>query len=600
MKRLFILLIVLCASLPAFATGGTCPGAANYVNPYATPNSVTTLAAIGVTSCYYVAANGADTNDGLSEAAGHPFLHAPGMSGCTSNCAAATTSAGTGFIFRGGDAWHYGNSAASPYQNGNWVWAHSGTSVNPIYIGVDQGWYVGASFARPVFTGDNPAPTYGGTGTSAGSFVSACTFDNSALSGFVQFGNGSVYNILDGIEFSGYCWLTGSGPEVVSLGSGTSVNNAVTRNYFHAWSTNGTTDGTYAFYEANTGTTGNIFAMNVVDGSDSSYGASTNTVNCKYAGYSGNAPCYTGGGIYEGGYDIHGNVFRHLSDVAVTTASHVFYSNWIDDIAVTSQAGGQHSNCNNMVGNTTAANISTYSNLVTNYAASECFYFAPPAGHVGYFFNNVFWGNMNVGVVGTFPTNCILLNVSQSAGTAAAYLYQNTWSQTGGGGAGCQVQLAPSNSPLFPWNGPVYFANNHGIGSTTLSGLYSVNAGASCNASTCPITDNGGEVFETEAAANSQGYTTSNNYAPTAATNPTVGAGTNYTSVASTFSADSSLAEGTNWAAEQAGWGGKVAIVPGVNGPAPAYRPTTGAWDSGAYEYVASGIVATGSFFFHF
>ena len=76
--------LFLFAALPALATttGGTCPSGANYLNT-ATGNLVT-LSSLGVTSCFYVAANGSDTNSGTSEAS--PFLHSPGMK----NCSAAT------------------------------------------------------------------------------------------------------------------------------------------------------------------------------------------------------------------------------------------------------------------------------------------------------------------------------------------------------------------------------------------------------------------------------------------------------------------------------------------------------------------------------
>jgi hypothetical protein len=582
MKRIWILLIAALCSLPVFAAGGTCPGGSNYINVYTVPDTQnTTLAAMGVTSCYYVGVTGLDSNTGADET--HPFLHVPGGSAFTGS---ATIAAGVGVIIEGGYILHWGSG--TPAQSGVLNLNHSGSSGSPVYYGVDPTWFSGGSFARPIFTGDNAIPTFGGSGTTAGSFVSSCPTASAPGSGFVELSG--TYIEVDGIEFTGQCWTGGSSPHDIFLSSSSSINNAMTRTYHHGWSTNGTTDDFYAFYEANTGSTGgNHLAWNVVDGSDSSYGASTNTVNCGFSGYSGNSPCYTGGGDYEGGWDVHNNVFRHLSDITVSLSSHTFHGNYITDVNVTSQASGQHSNCNNEVGNSSGGKVYNYNNLVTEYTASECFYFAVPPGSVGYFFNNILWGNMNVPGVGTFANNCILFNLASSGSPATVNVANITVSQTGGtpvAGAGCKTQLAPVNSPLVAWNGPVNYENLHLPGLTTLSGFYNVNAGASCTAGTCPITDNGGEVYQTEAAANGQGYTTSNNYAPTSGTNATVGAGNNLTSSCSTYSPDSALCYSAVYATEASGWGGKVVAL-NTNSPTP--RPATGAWDTGAYEYLAPG-----------
>lgn len=555
---------------------GTPPSGANYFNTYVQPNSfAATLSGMGLTQAYFVANSGSDTNTGADET--HPFAHAPGMPGCANNCSTASTSAGTAFIFRGGDTWTFTTSV--------WNWSHSGTSSHPIYIGIDQSWFSGSSFARPIFTGGNATPTFGGSGTTAGSFVSSCpTNDNSTLSGIIELSGSANYVIIDGIEFTGICWIGSSvSPHIIFLSSSASTNNQISRNYFHGWSTNGTHDDLYAFYQANGAD--NVFAMNVVDGSDSSYGASTNTTNCLFSGYSGNTPCYTGGGEYFAMYDTHWNVFRHLSDNGVSTNTRYYYGNYVTDTNITSQAGGQHQNCNNMVGNGSGGDVFVFNNLFTEYTASECLYNAPPAGFHVYFFNNTAWGMMNVPGVGTFANNCFFLNVSQSAGSATALIYNNTISQLGGSptaGAGCKFQLAPSNSPLNPWDGPVTFANNHLVGTTSLSGVYNVNGGASCNAATCPISDSGGEVYQTESSANGQGYTYSNNYAPTSGSGNSVGAGVNFTSSCPTFSPNSELCFSAVYATEQSGWGGQIVVL---NTTAPAARPATGPWDAGAYEF---------------
>src|SRR5208337_4007042 len=126
------------------------------------------------------------------------------------------------------------------------------------------------------------------------------------------------------------------------------------------------------------------------------------------------------------------------------------------------------------------------------------------------------------------------------------------------------------------WVGTGYFENNHFIGFSpaSLSSVYDIESGV-----TPTITNNGDEVFQTTAVASGQGYVASNNYAPTAAINATVNAGANLTSSCSTFSSDSALCYGTSDGAS--GTGGLL-IYPTI--PIIA-RPTTGAWDAGAYEY---------------
>src|SRR5215469_7541587 len=99
-------------TIPAFgSTGGNCPSSANYLN--AATNTMVTLSSLGITNCYYVAANGLDSNTGTSEAS--PFRHAPGMQQCSGSCASVPwrLAAGTGIIFRGGDTWHFGNSSGT-------------------------------------------------------------------------------------------------------------------------------------------------------------------------------------------------------------------------------------------------------------------------------------------------------------------------------------------------------------------------------------------------------------------------------------------------------------------------------------------------------
>jgi hypothetical protein len=173
------------------------------------------------------------------------------------------------------------------------------------------------------------------------------------------------------------------------------------------------------------------------------------------------------------------------------------------------------------------------------------------------------------------PTNCIGLGAVSSTGAQTAYIYNNTFDNSQGG---CQINEAGDNAPNYHWNGTAYFENNHLIAYSpqTLASITYCSSGAICS-----FKDNGNEVWQSESAANAQGYTIANNYAPTASSNATVGVGANLTNQCSTFSQDSALCDGTeDGASEQNGDGGEIAFFPTI----PLVQRAT-SWDAGAYEF---------------
>jgi hypothetical protein len=545
----------------AASTGGACPTATNYVNVANEGQAGTfsvTLASLGVTSCFYVGVGGADGNAGKTEAA--PFLHIPGTPAFTGS---ATLGPGVGVIIEGGYTAHFGAST-SPATGGSLTIKTGGSSGSPVYYGIDPTWYSGSAFARPVFSGDNPVST---------GFPSSCTYDNSSLGNFVNISSSASYVILDGIESTGRCWSSGT-PNVVNT-STSSHYVYMERWYVHGWTTVSTsTDSSYAWWDGSGQLDYDIVALNVVDGSDSSTGAKGSS-SCHW---NTTNPCFSGGAIYEGAYIVWGNAFQHMTNVAVTINNIKWHDNYVNDLSNSYQNAGQHTNCNNEVGNIQGSNNYFYNNLTTNVDATECYYLSVSSGNTIYGFNNVFWGDMNY-LANQAPSNCVFLNAISSSGTQTLYWFNNTVDATGGNGGGCMLRFEQANSPLYAWDGTAFFENLDSIGYTSIGSLYVKDASAIAT-----VNDLGGEVYETESAANAQGYSTTDNYAPTSTSGATYHKGNNIATLCASIPdayASAACLEGTGESvAEVTGWGGQVA-----NYPAIPIKPRGNSWDSGAYQY---------------
>jgi hypothetical protein len=509
---------------------------------------------------YYIAANGSDSNSGTSNTS--PWQHAPGMPSCSGSCSSVSPRAGDQFIFRGGDTWHFG--AGSPLIGGGWNWQWSGSNGSPIYIGVDKTWYSGSSWARPVMTGDNPTST---------SLVSGCTHDYSNAAQLVNLS--ASWITFDNFEMTGICWSSQvSDNGMLAQPGGSATNSIVSNFYCHGWTmTSGASDNFPCILTLGGGAANdyNQYVGDIFDGSDAPHFAA-NSSSCQWGGNSSSG-CASGQGIYGRAWDVHQCIFRYLSNFMVTVNTHTVHDNVFEYLYPTFASGSiqQHPNVLNNIAGETGDPLYFYNNIMRNTYSTENIYFAVRTSI--YFFNNVMYNNMN-STVGSIPGGCIRFNsVSNSSGNQSAYIYNNTM-----GDSTCQLKFEVANSPLTPWNGTGYFENNHFIGSSSLGNVYICATGGTCN-----IADNGSEVFQTTSVANGQGYTASNDYAPTAATNATVGAGANLNNSCGTFSSDSELCSGTSDAvSEPTGSGGKIASYPAI---AMVPRPSSGAWGAGAYQF---------------
>jgi hypothetical protein len=93
---------------------------------------------------YYVDfATGNDSNSGTTKSA--PWAHAPGMTGCSGACNSVALRAGDSVIFKGGVIW---DQTCFPFK-----FNFSGTSGSRILYSVDQTWFAGGAWTRPVFDG---------------------------------------------------------------------------------------------------------------------------------------------------------------------------------------------------------------------------------------------------------------------------------------------------------------------------------------------------------------------------------------------------------------------------------------------------------------
>jgi hypothetical protein len=623
-KLMCVVVIMACffSARSAFATGaaGTCPSGANYTNPANPTGALVKLSSLGITSCYYVSAAGSDSlYDGTSEtvSGSHgPFLHSPGMANCSSKCASATLSSGTGVIFRGGDTWHFGNSSATPYAGVVSACANNGnnaaglclddinaTSSNPIYYGVDQTWYTGSSWARPILTADNAlcnANTVGSLPDGAtcsswtdqygqpGYYVSSCPYQIGNSNNLVDVGF-SKYIYLDNFELTGLCMSHTNQPsnfdDYVAYGS------AQAPLYFLSLYIHGASHLQFGAYNAdprchsvplvcvntsafagsvNNGSVGETLVFNVVDFSDSDP--------------PGQWTCY--GGFYNAAY----NVFNYTSG-CIPNPLHVFHDNLYENFFENG-----HSNLLENISETSGVNA-IYNNVfahVEHYVSSGGGVFlwpAPPTSGVNdYIFNNL---GYDVGALEYF-------NFGGTAGNNANgnyVLFNNTWQSN--------VQQPIVRCNLYT-NGSVIETNDHSIddqnplqsGCTTYKGTTNLWQSNTTGGS-APTYSNADKSPQFNQYSSSETYV----YSPAASTNSTVGAGTNVGTLNAAFCSALSTAAGSDPTLSNAASAcqspipyacGYMTSTHSVSCQTPAAtpvavpRPASGNWDIGAYQMPAT------------
>jgi hypothetical protein len=520
---------------------------------------------------HYIAANGSDSNNGSTTSTS--WRHAPGMPNCTNNCASYTPVAGDRFILRGGDTYHVSaviSTAVDTPMGGTWNWTWSGSSTSCdypaatsscIYLGVDQTWYAGASWVRPVFSFDNPLwanSTH--QDSSHNGFVNACSYDDYNTRALYL---SASYVQVDNIEFSGKCWTQ---PPTYNSCSEVSRNGtylAATNLYVHGW--------TETYNPQPNGSGAPMDVCTILSGNSSP--AVTHNV-IAYSVFSGNDTICTGYGACTGGavaypdaYDFHDNVVEYISNGLGPTNPYTVHDNLFRYIYESYDPAAHGSVFEALAPTVVPAGTPFYfyNNIVHDSNIGETIETVNSStGGATYFFNNVMY---NIGN----PSNCIYVEQTSGSGDTATtfYFYNNTIDTS----TGCVMRISGgTGGAQDPFYGTMYFQNDHliGVPGSVLSGFY--NSGSTAHS----IVDNGHEILQSESAANGQGYSASDSYAPTSSTGATVGAGADLAGSCALFSPDSSLCSGIGGIQ----YNTTNHTVAAATAPT---RPSSGAWDAGAY-----------------
>jgi hypothetical protein len=542
--------------------------------------------------CYFVAASGRDTNSGTSERT--PFLHAPGMPNCADNCAAVIPSPGEGFIFRGGDTWHFGNSTATPYTGGTWdifnwfiytythnissVCAFELTETGCMYFGVDHTWFSGASWVRPILTGDNPPST---TLTTSCAHQISGTPSPLSNNNMVSMASGSI---LDNFELTGLCSSDAtvtSGVQdtyvaYVGTSTGRGADAFLTNIYIHGYTATSS-----AGHRGNNqpctliggGANGRqVFDHIVIDGQDSNPGSCAWATFPSFDHFRDSIVRYTNQGVGQACHDIHDNIFEHMYNHNSGAGSHTNVLECNDD-------------ANPATANVFYNNIMRHDDPGLVGSGQVHFWFCPESAPE-YWFNNVVYdvtpeGGNGWAYAGPPAYAC--------TNTGGQFLFNNTF-------VDFEIPCKPSTDS----NGGKYLTvlNNVLINTSYYDSTTAPNA---CSGGPSSATN----IVESNAQATAEGYTTglsgsvgngnncandaTNPCAPSGGASSTVGAGVNdqaYCAALAAYSAEPAIGTDAANACKLVTTDGCAYVIAthSMKCPArtPAARPTSEAWNAGA------------------
>ena len=372
-------------------------------------------------------------------------------------------SAGDQFIFKGGVTWL---NVCFPMAI---VAGGSGEGTRD-YYGVDETWYTGGSWTRPIFDLEDTETTTSNT-----------VFD---------FSGGLSYITVDNIEVDNFYWNGAPvyGYDVIFVcrtGTYFTFQNLYIHDWSHGIYADGTRDQAYIFL-GNTSApfgTGCIIEDSIVDGS-----RVADSMTTTYGGF----PIIRNNTIH----DIPNGLFS----VGNSYTDHLCYGNDIYNIRDSFDAG-QHEN-----GITIYGPGKTYNNKIHDLDVGQPLYPGPSIDMTGdmLFYNNIVWN-----VPDTYP-----MTVDNETGdmTGTIYILNNIFRGYDGTGACIRIQ---DRGYTFA---EIVIQNNHYI--TSAADPTAVEA----EVTVLTESDN---LKQTDGEATAEGYVVGNEFAPTHAGDSTVNAGTN-------------------------------------------------------------------------
>jgi hypothetical protein len=311
-----------------------------------------------------------------------------------------------------------------------------------------------------------------------------------------------------------------------------------------------------------TGNTTNRHLFDVVDGSDSTFGNSCNTPSCVGSGTAT-------GWAFGDGYDVEYSVIRHVSN-GIQAGQICFLIGNSMEYEFEPTISGRHGNV--VEQNFGGCNVGLFYNNVTGNVDEGIDWITNDLTF--YVFNNVWFNDQHYA---PDPNGYLMCGGGSGSNVVTAYFYNNTAQDI-------KLGVCTPSSDGGGWSSgsSIHFGNNQVMDFTSVtSGFFN------CNGQSCATTDNGGEVYQTTSAANAQGYTYANDWAPTSSSSATVGAGNNYSAFCSSLpnsEAASACSAGTSGAvSEAAGWGGYIASY-----SAAMVNSRGNAWNAGAYQFGSS------------
>lgn len=414
---------------------------------------------------------GSDANNGTSTGTAwkrHPYMAT--WAGSYSH------SAGDQFKFKGGVTW-----PASCFQ----MTAAAGGSVGAgnDYYGVDQTWYTGGAWTRPVFDGEYTANTLFYLNT-----IQRITIDN--------------------IEFKRLNAL-GDGYGMIGGGAGSTIDNILIQNcYFHGWRTSLGSDSAHGavifMYGASPTITSVVIDNCTIENSENSGSGTQNGVAVRQIRTVKNSTIHdvSSAVLFTG--DFHHNT---LYNVSYPSTNESF-------------DGAYHTN-GIYVDNGGASTSYVYANYIYNISAgANQIYLNPHGGQTQYAYNNLIYGVQSA----QLPISIDTYNYGSGDG-GNVVCYNNTIVNYASSSEAIHIVTLGVDRPILV---SLIAINNHVIGtSASLS-----NAVQSTNVTTYTTSNS---LIQTAAAASAQGYALGNLYAPTSTGGSTYNAGI---SEAGTFTVD--------------------------------------------------------------